>query len=232
MWILCWYIKYVLNIHIPRYLKYRIQRQSIEKYNKAPANYMINMSYIDDVFKWLKSPKTLKGLAGMAFIIIILALDFAWWAGQDLTTNVRAASDEEVVEEEPWQYELAVDDTYTGTLLLPSGGQVKNPGVTVAYHDVEVPENSTLGFFNVSVSGNALRPDFDLRVYGPDGELVDQAATEAADETLKIEFKVFNRTGAGTWRVEVDNYSSINIGYSLTIQIHIRAPIEENEEER
>jgi hypothetical protein len=193
---------------------------------------MFDMSYIDDFFKWFTTPKTLKGLAGMTFIIVILAIDFAWWAGQDLSTNVMAASDEQVEEEEAWMYELKVDETYTGTLLLPSGGQVKNPGVTVAYHDVEVPENSTLGFFNVSVSGNALRPDFDLRVYGPDGDLVDQAATEAADETLKIEFKVFNRTGAGTWRVEVDNYSSFNIGYTLTIQIHIRAPIEESEEER
>ena len=133
-------------------------------------------------------------------------------------------------EETLWYYELAVDDSHSGTLLLPSGGTVKNPGVTVAYYDFEVPENSTLGFFNVTVSGTALRPDFDLYIYGPDGEEVASAATEAAEESLKIEYKVFNRTGPGTWRAEVDNYSAFNIGYALTIQIHIRAPIEDPEE--
>jgi membrane protease YdiL (CAAX protease family) len=88
---------------------------------------------------------------------------------------------EEEEEETPWFYELAVDDSHSGTLLLPSGGTVKNPGVTVAYHDFEVPENSTLGFLNVTVSGTAARPDFDLRVYGPDGELEAESATEAME---------------------------------------------------
>jgi hypothetical protein len=148
-----------------------------------------------------------------------------------LSTHVLEDSGgEEVEEETPWQYELAVDDSYSETLLLPSGGTVKNPGVTVAYHDFEVPENSTLGFFNVTVSGTAVRPDFDLYIYGPDGEEVASAATEAAEESLKIEYKVFNRTGPGTWRAEVDNYSAFNIGYTLTIQIHVRAPIEDPEE--
>ncbi len=194
---------------------------------------MVNgMILADYLIKWFTTRKNLYSLIAFTLIMILLAANFSYWAGAIPTSDDegdKPDGDEEEEEEVPWYYKLEVDESYSGTLLLPSGGTVKNPGVTVAYHDVEVPENSTLGFFNVSVSGNALRPDFDLRVYGPDGELVDQAATEAAEETLKIEYKVFNRTGAGTWRVEVDNYSSFNIGYTLTIQIHIRAPVEDPE---
>jgi hypothetical protein len=190
------------------------------------------MSYIDDIIKWFKSPKTIKGLAGMTIIIIILAVDFAWWAGQEFAATASGASDDDVVEEAPWYYKDDLDDSHSGTLPLPSRGQIYSPGVTVDYIDFEVAENTTLGFFNLTASGTALRPDFDLRIYGPDGDTVGESATEAADESLKFEFKVFNRTGPGTWTVEVDNYKGSNNGYTLTIQTYVRAPIEESEEER
>lgn len=188
------------------------------------------MSYIDDIIKWFKAPKTIKGLAGMTLIIIILAVDFAWWAGQEFNVTASILPDPNGGDEPLWFHDRAVDDPYSGTLLLPSGGTVKNPGVTVAIVPFDVPENATRGFFNATHSGNAARPDLDLRIYGPDGEEVASAATEAADESLIIEYKVFNRTGPGKWTAEVDNYSSFNIGWELTIQIDVRAPLEEEEE--
>jgi membrane protease YdiL (CAAX protease family) len=191
-------------------------------------NYIHDHDFND---KPLKS--TAPALISFVVVIMMLCVGITAAFGETELSNMETHSVEDIGEEEEeetlWYYELAVDDTHSGTLLLPSGGTVKNPGVTVAYHDFEVPENSTLGFFNVTASGNALRPDFDLRVYGPDGELVAEAATEAAEESLIIEYRAFNRTGVGTWRAEVDNYSSINIGYTLTIQIYVRAPIEDTE---
>jgi membrane protease YdiL (CAAX protease family) len=184
-----------------------------------------------------RKPVQITGAILIAFMVVVCAMLMGVTSAlgeTDLSKMFTHSMEDYTVWEEEeqilWHYELAVDDSYSGTLLLPSGGTVKNPGVTVAYHDFEVPENSTLGFFNVTVSGTAVRPDFDLRIYGPDGEMVAEAATEAAEESLIIEYRAFNRTGAGTWRAEVDNYSSFNIGYTLTIQIHVRAPIEDTEE--
>jgi hypothetical protein len=189
------------------------------------------MALIDDIIKWFMTPKTIKGIAGMIVIIIILAADFAWWAGQEFATAASGTPDGEGEEEEmPYNIVLDIDDTHTGTLLLPSGGTNKNPGVTVAYIEFDVKENATLGFLNLTPSGTKARPDFDLRVYGPDGDLVSESATEQADEYVELEDKDFNRTGPGMWMAEVDNYSSFNIGYTLTIQIHIKVPIEESDE--
>jgi hypothetical protein len=191
------------------------------------------MSYIDMVVKWLKAPKTLKGIAGMTVIIIILAIDFWWWAEN---TNIIAAAtivgggDDGVVEGDNWTYGLDIDETITGTLLAPSGGIFRSEGLSIATYDFEVSENAVLGFVNVSVTSTNARPDFDLRVYGPDGDSVGESATEEANEHIEIDERVFNRTGPGTYEAEVDNYSSFYIQYTLTIQIYIKVPIEEGDE--
>lgn len=192
------------------------------------------MSYIDMFIKYITTPKTMKGMAGMAVIIIILAIDFAWWAGNIEVTAVAAAiggGDSEIVEGDNWTYGLDIDETITGTLLAPSGGIFRSEGLSIATYEFEVSENAVLGFVNVTVTSSNARPDFDLRVYGPDGDSVGESATEEANEHIEIDARVFNRTGPGTYEAEVDNYSSFYVQYTLTIQIYIKVPIEEPEED-
>jgi hypothetical protein len=190
------------------------------------------MELIDNIIKWLFAPKTIKGIIGMAVIIGVLAGDFMWWAGQDLASaSSGSTSNGDVDEEAPWTYFRDLDGSYSGTLPAPSGGSYKSQDVTVHYEDFEVKENATLGFVNVTPTGTNARPDLDLRVYGPDGELVAESATEQADEYIELDYEDFNRTGPGMWIAEVDNYSSFNMGFTLTIQIDIRVPLEETDEE-
>ncbi len=190
------------------------------------------MTLVDDIIKWFKAPKTIKGIVGMIAIIILLAADFAYWAGAIDVDDQGGGSDGGGVEEEQnGTLFLDVDDIHTGTLLIPSGGIIINEGNSIARHPFEVKENATLGYVNVSFQGTKLRPDFDLRVYGPDDSLVSESATEETDEVLELDEKDFNRTGPGTYVAEVENYSSLNIEYTLTIQIYIEIPIEESDEE-
>lgn len=191
------------------------------------------MSYIDMAIKWLRAPKTLRGIAGMTVIIIILAIDFAWWAGNIeviAASTIVGSGNDEVVEGDNWTYGIDIDETITGTLLAPSGGIFRSEGLSIATYEFEVSENAVLGFVNVSVTSTKPRPDFDLRVYGPDGDSVGESATEEANEHIEIDAKQFNRTGPGTYEAEVDNYSSFYISYTLTIQIYIKVPIEEDDE--
>jgi hypothetical protein len=191
------------------------------------------MSYIDMAIKWFKTPKTQRGIAGMAVIIIVLAIDFAWWAGNievTAATTIIGSGDDEVVEGDNWTYGIDIDETMTGTLLIPSGGIFKSEGLSTASYEFEVNENAALGFVNVSVTSNKARPDFDLVVYGPDGDSIGESKTEEANEHIEIDERVFNRTGPGTYVAEVDNYSSFFISYELTIQIYVKVPIEEDDE--
>lgn len=193
---------------------------------------VISMIIDEFLLKWIKNKKNLYGLVGFTIIMMILAADFAFWAGE-ITINAAVAhgpDGETDSEEEPWMYQLDVDDSHSGTLIAPSPlGAIRIEGLQYVRHDFEVKENATLGFVNVSVSGTKLRPDFDMVVFDPHGEVVVESKTEAAEEHIEIDYKVFNRTDPGIWYVEVENYSSFAIDYELTIQIHIRAPIEDAE---
>ena len=191
------------------------------------------MSYIDMTIKWLKAPKTMRGIAGMILIIIVLAIDFAWWAGNIEVTaaaTIVGSGDDEVVEGDNWTYGIDIDETITGTLLIPSGGIFGSEGLSIASYEFEVSPNAVLGFVNVSVTSNNLRPDFDLRVLGPDGNAVDESATEESNEEVEIDAQKFNKTGPGTYIAEIENFSSFFISYELTIQIYIKVPIEGEEE--
>lgn len=192
---------------------------------------VIGMILTDYLTKWISTKKNLYGLVGFTLIMILLAMNFSYWAGaitlggENNQNNLGGGEEEE----EPWMYQLDVDDSHSGTLLLPSGGTVKNPGITIAYHEFEVRENATLGFLNVTPTGSNARPDIDLRVYGPDGEMKMESATEGASESITLSEKLLNKTEPGIWLAEVDNYSSFNLDYTLTIQIYVKAPIEETE---
>jgi hypothetical protein len=190
------------------------------------------MSVMDEIIKWLKTPKTIRGIAGMVVIIIVLALDFAWWAGNiDVTASIIGANNDDGGEEVgEWEYILDVDDSHSDSLLLPSGGVIIIGGTSVKDYPFEVKETAFSGFINVTASGTHARPDLDLKVYGPDGSEVGSSATEQADEYVELDYKVFNRTGPGTYIAEVENYSTFNVDFTLTIQVWNNVTVEGTEE--
>jgi hypothetical protein len=192
------------------------------------------MAWIDDVRKWFFAPKTIKGIAGMIVIVIVLALDFAYWAGAIDTTDLGSGEEELGEGEEEaknWTLEL-VQDEQTGSLLAPSPfGFVSLEDVQFRNHEFEVEEDGYEAYVNATVSEGSTdaRPDLELIVFDADGNQVAEERTEAANEVAKIEERELNVTG--TWTARVENYSSFDIDYTLTIEIFYKIPIEVTEED-
>jgi hypothetical protein len=191
------------------------------------------MILVDYFMNWFSTKKNLYSLGVFIALMVLMAYTFAFWAGeisiQDAIVGSAGGSEGEG-EVENWAYELVTDDTHTGSLLVPSGGVIIIVGTNTAEHPFDVNESAGLGYINVTASGTHLRADLDLRVYGPDGDVVGESATEQADEYVELDERDFNRTGPGTYIAEVENYSTFNVEYTLTIQIYNKVPIEEDEE--
>jgi hypothetical protein len=192
------------------------------------------MTWIDDVRKWFLAPKTIKGIAGMTVIVIVLALDFAYWAGAIKVTDL-ASGEEELGEGEEeaknWTLEL-VQDEQTGSLFAPSPlGLVSLENVQYRNHEFDVEEDGYEAYINATVSEGSTnaRPDLELIVYDADGNQVAEERTEATNEVAKIEERELNVTG--TWTARVENYSSFDIDYTLTIEIFYKRPLEVTEDE-
>jgi hypothetical protein len=191
------------------------------------------MIIVDELMKWFTTKKNMYSLGAFVAIMLLLAWNFSYWAGAiDIQGSVIGSVDGtgEEGEEENWVYELDVDDSHSGSFLVPSGGVIVIVGTNTAEYPFEVQETAGLGFVNVTMSGTHARPDLDLRVYGPDGGVVGESTTSEADEHVELDEKDFNRTGPGTYRAEVENYSTFNVDYTLTIQIFIKVPIENVDE--
>ncbi|UCE39223.1 MAG: hypothetical protein JSW00_08410 [Thermoplasmata archaeon] len=192
------------------------------------------MTWMDNIIKWFKTPKTQKGIAGMIVIVIVLALDFAYWAGAIEVTGMTSGSEGgEEGEGAASNFTLELEsEEFSDSLIAPSPlGLASIEGLQYNNHDFEVKENGYEAYVNATVSGGSpsARPDLELIVYDADGHVVSEQRTEAANEVAKIEEHELNVTG--TWTARVENYSSFNIGYTLTIDIFYKIPKETTEEE-
>jgi hypothetical protein len=190
------------------------------------------MILVDYLMKWFKTKKNLYSLGAFIVIMLLMAWNFSYWAGEiQIKSGIigSAGGSQGEGEEENWVYQLDVEEDVSGTLLIPSAGVFQSEDLSIAIIEFEVKETAVLGFVNVTVSSTRARPDFDLEVFGPNGESVGESKTEEADESIQIKEKQFNKTGPGTYKAQVENYSSFYIQYSLTIRIYIKVPLEEGE---
>ena len=183
------------------------------------------MALMDDIVKWFSKPKTLYGIAGMIGIIIILAADFAYWAGAidvvDPNADVTQEEEEVVVETE----EVNIyHDEQTDTILLPGFGQIGGSGTTITY-DFPVEDNATRATIITTNQGNNARPDIDLYIYGPDGSEVANSAGSTADEAVELDYKDFERNGYGQYTAEVKNFSSPAVTYEIVIDVFKEMPV-------
>ena len=188
------------------------------------------MTLIDNILKWFKTPKTLYGIAGMIVIIIVLALDFAYWAG---AINVGSPSNSGTGEGEnetgEWEEVPVYHFEQEDTIMAPGFGQINNEYTSKRY-DFPVEENASKAEIITTHTGITIRPDVDLYVYGPDGEQVGNSAGSNAEEGVKLDDKVFEQHGIGNYVAEVRNYKNINIQYEITIDVYYMVPANETSE--
>ncbi len=188
------------------------------------------MTWIDDVRKWFLTPKTLKGIAGMIVIVIVLALDFAYWAGAIDVTDLASGEGAEVVEEnETYTYETVRELDESNTITAPGLGQ----DITSASesHPFNIEINASEAIINLTLEdGTGINLDLDLYVYAPDGEEF-AAASEDADESLTLSEKVLERKGAGEWTATVKAFTGWQLTYSITGDVTYKYPLEEGEAE-
>jgi hypothetical protein len=183
------------------------------------------MTFIDDILKWFMKPKTLYGIVGMIGIIIILAADFAYWAG---AIDVKPFGDEEIEEEVEEIIETEevniFHDEKTDTIYAPGLGQINNDFTSKQY-PFTVEDNASRATIITTNQGNNFRPDIDLYIYGPDGSEVASSAGATADEAVEIDYKDFERHGYGQYTAEVRNFSNLAVTYEIVIDVFKEMPV-------
>lgn len=188
------------------------------------------MTLMDDIIKWFRKPKTLYGIAGLVAIVIILAADFAYWAGAiDVLEPSSDVTDvEEEIEVETEEVNIYHDEQ-TDTIYAPGFNYIINDYTAVQY-PFTVEDNATRATVITTNQGNNFRPDVDLYVYGPDGNEVSRSAGSTADEAVQLDYKDFEREGYGQYTAEVRNYSNIAITYEIVIDVYKEMPVNQTEE--
>jgi hypothetical protein len=202
----------------------------IENYKSGPGNYSYGMTFVDEIIKWFKRPKTLYGIVGMVGIIIILAADFAYWAGAIDVIGLDGEEVEEEVEDVIETEEVNVyHDEQVDTILIPGFGVIGGSATTMTY-DFPVEDNATRATIITTNQGNNARPDIDLYIYGPDGSEVASSAGATADEAVELDYKDFERKGYGQYTAEVRNFSNVAATYEIVIDVYKEMPVNQTDE--
>jgi hypothetical protein len=196
------------------------------------------MTLIDSILKWFKAPKTLYGIAGMIVIIIVLALDFAYWAGAievGSTTNGSNEGNGDNASVIPDNYE----ETFSGTLehgrKLYSFQQLTNDprgeGEGETYNLYTFPIDWNTSELQITSDGDGGRPrvdggdsnDIDLYLYAPGKEAGGNFEStdpdyEGASPYIQEGISQDNLE-IGNWTLRVDCYTGNGVEYMIEIKI-------------
>ncbi len=164
----------------------------------------------DSIMKWFKNPKTVKGLVMYLGVIILLGLDFAYWAGAIETTAIGAVE----VEIEYDLPELGEDVNYTAQRILDTTGpgELGGPGYSGQNPYTDVPftvvENCTSLIVNLSCdnpnNGIQFSTDYDIEVLDPSGKSKGSGANgPECVETTTINAKGNSTLASGTWTARI-----------------------------
>lgn len=220
------------------YLVHRFYWQPHRRGEPAFGGRFVNLQKYVHEHDFMQRPLQTTAVFLVVFIVatcgIIMGLTYVLGESDlSLMTSAGTEVDELVLDEEiaNWTLQLDIDEKHQGTLFIPSGGFIISEGNSVESHEFEVVNGTYVGYVNVTFEGTKARADFDLRVYGPGDKMVGESATEETNEYVELDEKDFNRTGYGIYTAEVENYSSFNIEYTLTIQTYIKVLIEGTDED-
>ena len=188
---------------------------------------MILMDYLS---KWVSTKKNIYGLAGFIVIMLILAANFAYWAGAiPIDDTVTAAQSEEEGEQIQWEEVLVYHFEQEDTLMAPGFGVIGGSSTTKSY-DFPVEENASKAEITTTHTGTNVSPDVDLEVFGADGESAGSSGNQDAEEAIYLDERDFKRYGFGTYRADVHNFRNIAITYKITIDVYYKVPANETDE--
>jgi hypothetical protein len=189
------------------------------------------MILTDYLLKWISTKKNIYGVAGFIVIMLILAANFAYWAGaiEVSSSAAGAQAEEDEGEQIQWDEVLVYHFEQEDTLILPGFGQVGGSSTTRSY-DFPVEENASRAEITTTHTGNNVSPDVDLEVFGADGESVGSSGNQDAEESVFLDERDFKRHGFGTYRADVHNFRNIAITYKITIDVYYKVPANETDE--
>ena len=189
------------------------------------------MILVDFLTKWISTKKNMYSIVGFTVIMLVLAADFAYWAGAiDVNTVVNGSQSQE--EEEnltEWQEVLVYQFEQEDTIMAPGFGVIGGSSTTRSY-DFPIEENASRAEIITTHTGNSLSPDVDLEVFGADGESAGSSGNQDAEEAVLLDEKDFNRHGVGTYRADVHNFRNLAVTYTITIEVYYKFPANETEE--
>jgi hypothetical protein len=194
------------------------------------------MALIDDIIKWFKAPKTLKGIAGMIVIVIVLALDFAYWAGAIDVTSIASGSGDDNEEEEvviPDDYQTSfAGNLPRGSYVAPQIPDPRGEGEGTTYNLYPIPIESNITEVIISSSGDGGRPridggdsnDIDLYLYEPGkdagGDLDSTSPNYDAATQYLAEIMTLSRVrDYGNWTLRVDCYTGSDVAYTIDVSV-------------
>ena len=208
------------------------------------------MTLKDDLSKWFKKPKNQKGFIVFIVIIIILALDFAYWAGAiDVTFfgSDGGGGEEEVVVEIPDNYDSGeISDSLAHGRQMYAFQQVtadpRGEGEGETYNLYPVPIETNNSEVQIVSDGDGGRPrvdggdrnDIDLYLYAPDKEAGGdfestdpdyQGASASIQEAISERIRI-----PGNWTLRVDCYTGEDVAYTIQIQVFYSSGNETEEE--
>ena len=199
------------------------------------------MGTTDQIKKWITTRKNVYSIFALVGLIVLLAVDFAYWA--DAIDVIRLPGEGGELESEVEGGDVP-DDYDSGPISgnLPRGShivvQVPDPrgeGEGETYDLYQFPVEGNFSKIEITSTGDPGRPradtgdgnDIDLYGYLPgndasgdqDSTTPDyQAATPSIRETLIVE-RTPRRDFIGNWTLRVDCYTGNNVQYEIHIMV-------------
>jgi len=179
---------------------------------------------------WFDNRKNLYGIAAFIGIIVLLAMDFSYYAEAIETVPFGSAVPVDTGGADTNDTEPIITNwTVVKEDVLSASGSVAigrpNSDGDYQEHPFEVGDYAFTLYINLTGDG-AVRPDFDLYLLGPSGKQVASAASAEASEHLVMDSKDLGRAGAGTFTAQVDPYSGVGLEYSITGTVIYHVPEE------
>jgi len=157
-----------------------------------------------DVLAWFKKKNNLLGIVGTVIIMIILALDFSYWAANIATASAAEDIVEDVLgENETLNYTLEMANVLDDSGPAGRGSPLGRSTTTVTF---TVAEKAKIVTVNLSAEGGNDRCDYDLDVTSPGGQTASSAGP-TAEESVTFEAKGNKTLDSGTWEVTIVFYA-------------------------
>jgi hypothetical protein len=191
--------------------------------------------------KWIKTQKNLYGVAGFIVIMIILAMNFSYWAGaikiNDSENGDKVLEDDDIMQL-PEDYDSGVisDSLAHGRHLVAFQqiiGDPRGEGEGQTYNLYPVPILTNITKLEIVTDGDGGgsridggdRNDIDIYLYAPEKEAGgDFESTdpdyEGATPTIKESISIKRDSlDFGNWTLRVDCYTGTNVAYTVQVQV-------------